>query len=82
VVAPAAFFMGMPFPNGLASLEKSHERLIPWAMGMNGALSVTGSVTAKLLSIAWGFPAVLTLAAVLYLLVGVVFPANESAGRR
>lgn len=82
VVAPAAFFMGIPFPNGLASLERSHERLIPWAMGMNGALSVTGSVTAKLLSIAWGFPAVLTLALVLYLVVGAVFPANEAAGRR
>ncbi len=82
VIAPAAFFMGMPFPNGLASLERSHERLIPWAMGMNGALSVTGSVTAKLLSISWGFPAVLTLAVVLYLVAGAVFPANETAGRR
>ncbi len=81
VVAPAAFFMGMPFPNGLASLERSRERLIPWAMGMNGALSVTGSVTAKLVSIAWGFPAVLTLALLLYLVVGAVFPANEAAGR-
>jgi len=82
VVAPAAFFMGMPFPNGLASLEKSHERLIPWAMGMNGALSVTGSVTAKLLSIAWGFPAVLVLAVLLYLVAGAMFPANEAARRQ
>ncbi len=82
VVAPAAFFMGMPFPTGLSSLEKSHERLIPWAMGMNGALSVTGSVTAKLVSIAWGFPAVLALAVALYLVVGLVFPANLAADRR
>ncbi len=82
VVAPAAFSMGMPFPTGLSSLEKSHERLIPWALGMNGALSVTGSVTAKLVSIAWGFPAVLALAIVLYLVVGLVFPANLAAERR
>ncbi len=77
-IAPAAFFMGMPFPTGLSALESNRSRLIPWALGMNGALSVTGAVVAKLVSISSGFPAVLGLAIVLYLLVGLIYRSNEA----
>jgi spermidine synthase len=76
-IAPAAFFMGMPFPSGLSSLESNRPRLLPWALGMNGALSVTGAVAAKLISISYGFPAVLTLVIVLYLIVALVYKSNE-----
>jgi hypothetical protein len=76
-IAPVAFFMGMPFPSGLASLESSRPRLLPWALGMNGALSVTGAVAAKLISISYGFPAVLTLVIVLYFIVALVYKSNE-----
>jgi hypothetical protein len=77
-VAPAAFFMGMPFPTGLSALESGRNGLIPWALGMNGALSVAGSVSAKLLAISFGFPAVLLVALLLYGVVGLVYPANEA----
>ncbi len=76
-IAPAAFFMGMPFPSGLSSLKSTRPRLLPWALGMNGALSVTGAVAAKLISISYGFPAVLTLVIVLYLIVALVYKSNE-----
>jgi hypothetical protein len=76
-IAPAAFFMGMPFPTGLSALEANRSRLVPWALGMNGALSVTGAVSAKLVSISSGFPAVLGLAIALYLLVGLIYRSNE-----
>jgi spermidine synthase len=76
-IAPAAFFMGMPFPSGLSSLESSRPRLLPWALGMNGALSVTGAVAAKLISISYGFPAVLILVIVLYVIVTLVYKTNE-----
>lgn len=76
LIAPSAFFLGMPFPSGLSSLEKDKGRLLPWALGMNGALSVTGSVFAKLSSISFGFTFVLITAGVLYLIAGLVFPAN------
>lgn len=76
-IAPAAFFMGMPFPSGLASLEKKRSRLLPWALGMNGALSVTGSVVAKLVSISSGFLVVLGLALLIYVVVGLIFKSNE-----
>jgi hypothetical protein len=77
-IAPAAFFMGVPFPTGLSTLDANRSRLIPWALGMNGALSVTGSVAAKLISISSGFRVVLGVAAVLYLTVGLIFRSNEA----
>jgi len=77
LMAPAAFFMGFPFPSGLSALSSSRPRLLPWAWGMNGALSVTGAVLARLLSISFGFAAVLLVAAGTYVLAGVVFRANE-----
>jgi hypothetical protein len=76
-IAPAAFFMGIPFPSGLASLTENREVLLPWAWGMNGALSVTGSVLARLFSVSAGFTPVLICAMILYGLAGFVFPANQ-----
>jgi hypothetical protein len=77
-IAPAAFFMGVPFPSGLSALSANRQRLLPWAWGMNGALSVSGSVIARLISISTGFVWVLGLAAVLYLFAAFVFKANEA----
>lgn len=77
-IAPSAFFLGIPFPTGLSSLSHSRKGLIPWAWGMNGALSVTGSVIARLFSVSFGFFPVLLLAIVLYLGAGILFPVNHT----
>ncbi len=77
IIAPAAFFMGMPFPTGLSSLEAHRGRLIPWALGMNGALSVTGSVATKLISISFGFRMVLIVVIALYVVVALIYRATE-----
>ncbi|MGQ9730272.1 MAG: hypothetical protein ACUVX8_03285 [Candidatus Zipacnadales bacterium] len=77
LMAPAAFCMGFPFPSGLSALSQSRPALLPWAWGMNGALSVTGAVLTKLLSISFGFPIVLLVAAAIYALAAAVFRANE-----
>ena len=66
LIAPLAFFMGMPFPLGLARVEAADARLIPWAWGINGCASVTGAVLATLLAIHIGFTAVVVAALVLY----------------
>ncbi|MBN2441992.1 MAG: hypothetical protein JXJ04_11615 [Spirochaetales bacterium] len=78
-ITPVAFFMGMPFPSGLSTLSAHRSRLLPWAWGMNGALSVTGSVIARLISISTGFLWVLILAGILYIVAGIVFKANEAS---
>ena len=79
LVAPMGFFMGVPFPTGLASLSESRKGILPWAWGVNGALSVTGSVLTRLVSTSFGFSVVLAAVAFLYLLAGVLFPVNEPA---
>ncbi len=66
LIAPLAFFMGMPFPLGLARVEAGDARLIPWAWAINGCASVTGAVLATLLAIHVGFTAVVIAALVLY----------------
>lgn len=78
VIAPGAFFLGMPFPSGIAALTKSKERLIPWAWGMNGALSVTGSTLATILTVSFGFHVVLFVAMGVYVVAALTFTANEA----
>jgi SAM-dependent methyltransferase len=77
IIAPVAFFMGIPYPNGLDSLQERKPHLLPWAWGMNGGLSLVGSALARLLSVASGFPVLLQLGIAVYLMVGVLFPINQ-----
>jgi hypothetical protein len=76
-IAPSAFFLGMPFPTGLSILSKNRDGLIPWAWGINGALSVTGAMLARLISISWGFSTVLLMVIILYVISYLTFSGNE-----
>jgi hypothetical protein len=78
VIAPAAFFMGMPFPTGLSSLSANRRSLLPWAWGMNGALSVTGTALARLLSVSFGYAVVLMIVLGLYAIAAAVYRSNEA----
>jgi len=73
LIAPLAFFMGMPFPTALAQLSLDRPALIPWAWGVNGCASVVSAVLATLLAIHIGFSLVVLTALLLYLLAFVVF---------
>ena len=68
LIAPLAFFMGMPFPLGLARIAAERPALVPWAWGINGCASVLSAVLATLLAIQFGFSAVIIAALVLYAL--------------
>jgi len=74
LIAPLAFFMGMPFPLGLARIDPTDARLIAWAWGINGCASVVGAVLATLLAIHVGFTAVVVAALVLYGVAAVARP--------
>ena len=78
LVAPFGVLLGMPFPTGLAALSESRQSILPWAWGVNGALSVTGSVLTRLISTSAGFPTVLVVVAVLYLVAGGIYASNEA----
>ncbi len=66
LIAPLAFFMGMPFPLGLARLAAEAPDFVPWAWGINGFASVVSAVLATLLAIHFGFTVVIALALLLY----------------
>jgi spermidine synthase len=51
LIAPLAFFMGLPFPLGLSQLSGGAEPLVPWAFGINGCASVIAVILATLLAI-------------------------------
>jgi hypothetical protein len=74
LIAPLAFFMGMPFPLAIASLSQHAESLIPWAWGINGCASVISAVLATLLAIHFGFSTVIVLAVILYFSILFIFP--------
>ena len=73
LIAPLAFFMGMPFPLALANLKTHAPALVPWAWGINGCASVISAVLATLLAMSFGFSTVVLLAAGLYSAAAVMF---------
>lgn len=73
LIAPLAFFMGMPFPLGIDWLQKHQPHLIAWAWGINGYASVVSAILATCLAIAFGFNTVILLAVGVYLIGGCVY---------
>lgn len=73
LVAPLGFFMGMPFPLGLARVQARSPDLVPWAWGINGCASVISAVLATLLAVHLGFTVVVILAVGLYITAALAF---------
>ena len=72
IIAPLAFFMGVPFPSALKQLHVHSRSLVPWAWGINGFASVTGAVLGTFLAISTGFTALVFVALACYFLAAVV----------
>jgi len=76
-LAPAGFFMGMPFPLGMAALARSgREALTAWGWGINGAISVSAIILARVLAVRIGFSWVIALAAATYVVAWLAFPGR------
>jgi hypothetical protein len=72
MIAPPAFFMGMPLPTGLSMLELHHKPSVKWAWALNSAASVLGSVSAIFLAIYQGLHRTLLAGGALYLVALVI----------
>jgi hypothetical protein len=81
LIVPLGFFMGMPFPMGMASLGRSVPALIPWAWGVNGCASVISAILAALIATEFGFTVLVFSALWLYALAALSFPAAENRVR-
>ncbi len=72
LLAPLAFFMGMPFPSGLQNVSDRSPALVPWCWGINGCASVLSTVLATTMAMSFGLAAVIIVAAALYLIAGFI----------
>ena len=79
LIAPAGVLMGMPLPAGIRLMTAHHSALVPWAWGMNGALSVIGATLAVFIAMNWGFSVTLMTGAAIYLTAAVLL--HSSADR-
>jgi len=66
-LVPIGIALGIPMPTGLRLLSARAPQLVPWAWGMNGALSVVGATLAIFIAMNWGFNATLLAAGATYL---------------
>lgn len=79
LVAPAGLALGMPFAYGVSIVERVNPSFVPWAWAVNGTLTVVGSIFTVIVSMQFGFAAVLIGSAAIYLLA---FAAIQGTGRR
>lgn len=54
-LVPLGLALGLPMPTGLRMLGAKAPQMIPWAWGINGALSVVGATLAIFIAMNWGF---------------------------
>lgn len=73
LVMVQGFFMGMPFPRGMRLLgDSGRSNIIPVMWGINGTMSVVGSVLSVILSMLLGFSGALIAGIIVYLLVALL----------
>lgn len=66
MIAPLALLLGMPFAHGVGLLQKASPHFVPWAWAVNGSATVVGSVATVIVSMNFGFSAVLLAAVGIY----------------
>ncbi|MFK7741089.1 MAG: hypothetical protein AB8H80_12285 [Planctomycetota bacterium] len=68
MLAPLSLLLGMPFAHGVGLLRKLSPGFVPWAWAVNGSATVVGSVLTVIVSMNFGFSAVLIAAIAIYVL--------------
>jgi predicted membrane-bound spermidine synthase len=73
LILPFGFLLGIPFPSCIQLLKQENmEKYIPWMYGVNGTMSVLGSVLAVILSMLFGFTPTFYFGLSFYLIVHMV----------
>jgi predicted membrane-bound spermidine synthase len=73
LIAPLGFFLGMPLPLGILSLENKPAGAVAWAWGINGLFTGMGGLASVMLSITVGFRGAVIIALATYALAMVTF---------
>jgi SAM-dependent methyltransferase len=77
VIAPLGLVMGMPFPRGLMKAGQGSLAAAPFYWGLNGILSVVGSVGTVVIALTLGFKAAMIAGAACYVIAAGVSTAIE-----
>ncbi len=72
---PLGFFMGMPFPHGLSHLKREQ---VAMSWGVNGVMTVVGSLLAAAVSLTFGFTVTIWIGAAIYILLFIFQPTVKS----
>lgn len=72
MILPLGMALGIPFPTGLRAVGARAAHFVPWMWGVNGLMSVVGSVGAMIIAKFWGFNVALWGGWMLYFLAAVV----------
>jgi predicted membrane-bound spermidine synthase len=68
LIAPMGLAMGMPFPKGLQRAGQGSLPAPPFYWGLNGIMSVIGSVTTVFVALTWGFQVAMLIGSSCYVL--------------
>ena len=68
LLIPVGVALGIPMPTGIRLLSSRAPQMVPWAWGINGALSVLGATLAIFIAMNWGFQVTLVSASTTYLI--------------
>ncbi len=71
ILVPLGFFMGMPFPFGLSNIWHNQ---VAASWGLNGIMTVAGSLLAAIISLSYGFTTTMIIGAVIYALLYSIQP--------
>ena len=78
-ILPLGFFLGVPFPTAITILDKNNlKKYIPWMYGINGTMTVLGSISAVIISMVYGFAQAFLFGLGFYLLIIIFFISNKT----
>ena len=70
MMIPFGFLLGIPFPTAIQLLKQEQkDKYIPWMYGINGTMSVLGSIIAVILSMISGFTMSFFIGLFMYLII-------------
>jgi len=79
MMLPLGFLLGIPFPSGIRMLEEMKlDQLVPWMYGVNGSMSVFGSVAAVVISMQFGFTPAFFAGLSLYGVIIILFISDKN----
>ena len=79
LITPLGLAMGMPFPRGLQRAGRGSLPAPPFYWGLNGIMSVIGSVVTVVLAVAMGFKIAMLVGAACYLIAAVLTPKETDS---